>query len=79
MVIQWGVYRHMRHEIDAAAPIILAALAFDAIVLVALTMYKIDTDPLIVVYAVVAIVSIFAYERFYLSKWHGKRPTETSE
>lgn len=50
----------------------MTALAFDAIVLTALTMYKINTDPLIVVYSTVAIVSIFAYERFYLSKWHGK-------
>jgi amino acid transporter len=79
MIIQWGVYRYMRKEISASSPIILMALTFDAIVLTALTIYKINTDPLIVIYSAIAIVSIFSYERFYLSKWYGKGQTETSE
>jgi len=78
MIIQWGVYRHMREEINASSTIILIALAFDGIILTALTIYKLNTDPLIVVYSAVAIVSIFSYERFYLSKWHGKRSTQKS-
>lgn len=79
MIIQWGVYRHMRNEINAAASIILTALAFDTVVLTALTIYKINTDPLIVVYSSVAIISVFAYERFYLSKWHGKQTSHGSK
>lgn len=72
MIIQWGVFRYMRKEINAGAPILLLALVFDAIILTAFTIYKIHTDPLIVFYSSVAIISIFTYERFYLSKWHGK-------
>lgn len=72
MIIQWGVYRYMREEIGAAVPVVLTALAFDAIVLTAFTVYKVETDPLLVVYAVLTIVSVFVYERFYLSKWYAK-------
>jgi len=79
MIIQWGVYRHMRKEIHASTVIILTALAFDFIVLAALTIYKIETDPLIVIYSVIAILSVFAYERYYLSKWYGERSTQTSD
>jgi amino acid transporter len=79
MIIQWGVYRHMRKEIHASTVIILTALAFDFIVLAALTIYKIETDPLIVIYSVIAILSVFVYERYYLSKWYGERSTQTSD
>jgi hypothetical protein len=35
MVVHWGVFRFRRHEIEAAAPVLLLALAFDAVVLIA--------------------------------------------
>lgn len=69
MVVHWGVFSTRRKEIGAAAPVLLLALAFDAVVLVAFTTMKMQSDPAIVLYAAIAIVAIFAFERFYLSRW----------
>lgn len=73
MVVQWGVFRYMRGEINAAAPVLLLALAFDASVLVAFTAMKLETDPAIVIYAVTAISAVFVFERVYLSRWIGQK------
>lgn len=69
MVVHWGVFRFMRREIGAAAPVLLLALVFDAVVLAAFTAMKLRTDPLIVLYAAAAISAVFAFERMYLSRW----------
>lgn len=69
MLVHWGVFRHLRHEIGANAVILLSALAFDAIVLLAFTIMKLGSDPLIVLYAAVGIAAVFIYERIYLSRW----------
>jgi hypothetical protein len=69
MVIHWGVFRFQRKEIGAAAPILLMALAFDGVVLVAFTVMKLQSDPSIVLYAAIAIAAVFTFERFYLSRW----------
>ena len=69
MLVHWGVFRSVRHEIGANGVILLTALAFDAIVLVAFTMMKLDSDPLIVLYAAIGIVVVFVSERLYLSRW----------
>lgn len=73
MVVQWGVFRFTRREIGAAAPVLLMALAFDAVVLAAFTTMKLQSDPAIVLYAAIAISSVFAFERVYLSSWMGSR------
>ena len=69
MVIHWGVYRARRQEIGASGSVLLAALAFDAVVLVAFTSMKLQSDPGIVAYAAIAIGAVFAFERNYLSRW----------
>jgi amino acid transporter len=69
MVVHWGVFRFMRQEIGAAAPVLLTALSFDAVVLVAFAAMKLQSDPAIVLYATVAIGAVFAFERVYLSRW----------
>ena len=69
MVVHWGVFRYRRTEIGAAAAVLLLALAFDAAVLVAFTAMKLRGDPVIVLYAGIAIVAVFAFERVYLSRW----------
>jgi amino acid transporter len=71
MVVHWGVFRYRRREVGARAAVLLAALAFDAIVLAAFTAMKLQSDPLIVLYAALAISAVFAFERFYLSRWLG--------
>lgn len=69
MLVHWGVFRHLRHEIGASGVILLTALSFDAIVLTAFTAMKLQSDPAIVIYSVVAIVAVFVFERRYLSAW----------
>jgi len=69
MVVHWGVYRYRRKEVGAAPAILLTALALDAVVLAAFTAMKLQSDPAIVLYAAIGIVSVFAIERMYMSRW----------
>ncbi len=69
MVVHWGVFRFRRKEIGAAAPVLLMALAFDAVVLAAFTSMKLQSDPAIVIYALLAILAVFGFERLYLKAW----------
>lgn len=74
MTVHWGVYRFKRHDIGAAAPILLSAMVADAVVLGAFTWMKIGTDPDIVIYALGGITAVFVLERLYLSSWFGLEP-----
>jgi amino acid transporter len=69
MTVHWGVFQFRRKEVGAAGAIVLAALAFDAVVLSAFTAMKLQSDPAIVVIAGISIVAVFAFERLYLSRW----------
>lgn len=69
MLVHWGVWRYRRAEIGAAGAVLLMALGFDALVLVAFTIMKLESDPAIVVYATSAILAVFLFERVYLSRW----------
>ena len=77
MAVHWGVYRYMRVEVGAAAPVLLLALFFDAFVLVAFTAIKLKTDPMIVIYAIVAIAAVFVFERTYMTSWIGEKTNHT--
>ncbi|WP_238367838.1 APC family permease [Mesobacterium pallidum] len=76
MAVHWGVWSRLRYEINARGWVILTALALDAIVLAAFTTLKLQSDPMIVAYAVVGIVAVFTYERFYLGTWFGDQKEE---
>ncbi|WP_305969767.1 MULTISPECIES: APC family permease [unclassified Mameliella] len=76
MAVHWGVWSRLRDEIDARGWVILTALALDAVVLAAFTVLKWQSDPMIVAYAVVGIVAVFTYERFYLGTWFGDQKEE---
>lgn len=78
MVVHWGVFRYRRREVGARAAILLAALAFDAVVLTAFTAMKLQSDPQIVTYAAFAIAAVFAFERLYLSRWLGPAPEQSA-
>ncbi|MFV1878073.1 APC family permease [Nioella sp.] len=73
MAVHWGVFRYRREEIGASGLVLLAALAFDAVVLVAFTAMKLQSDPLIVLYAIGGIAAVFIFERIYLSRWLAPR------
>ncbi|WP_269078224.1 APC family permease [Sphingobium lactosutens] len=68
MLVHWGVFRHLRHEVGAKALILLVALAADAVVLAAFTAVKLQSDPSIVLYAIAGITAVFAAEHMFLRR-----------
>ncbi len=71
MLVHWGVFRHLRHEIGAKATILLTALAADGVILAAFTVIKLRSDPMIVAYAAAGILLVFAAEWMFLSRQDG--------
>ncbi len=68
MLVHWGVFRQLRHEIGAKATVLLTALAADGVILAAFTMIKLRSDPIIVAYAFGGILLVFAAEWIFLSR-----------
>lgn len=66
IVIQWGVFRYIRHEIKANALILIMAIIFDVIVLAAFLVVKAQTDMLVIYTAVIGMLAIFVGERYFL-------------
>ena len=71
IVIQWGVFRYIRHEIKANALILIMAIIFDVIVLAAFLVVKAQTDMLVIYTAVIGMLAIFVGERFFLRANYG--------
>lgn len=68
IIIHWGVYRYVRHDIGARGWVLLTAIALDLLVLVAFLAVKWTYDPMIVVVGVVGIVLVFLFERIFLKR-----------
>jgi len=77
MIVHWGVFRFMRGQVGANPVVVILALVFDAIVLIAFTTMKLRTDPAIVLYAGIAIALVFTFQRLYLSRWTAPEPQRT--
>jgi amino acid transporter len=72
ILVHVGVYHGLREQIGANGAVLMTAVALDTIVLGVFGTMKLQSDPFIVAVAIVAIVTVFAYERFYLSRWIGQ-------
>ncbi len=68
ILIHWGVFRSLRKEIGARGWILLTAIALDVVVLGVFGALKLQSDPLIVVTAVISIAVVFGFERIYLAR-----------
>ncbi len=66
IAIHWGVFRHLRDDIQASPAILISAMTFDVIVLAAFLIMKANSDPMIVAVALGGIVFIFGFERLFL-------------
>ncbi|MGP4070410.1 APC family permease [Halobacillus sp. B29] len=66
MIVHWGVFKHLRKKVNANSGIVLTALVLDAIVLLAFTWVKLNTDWLIVAVSIIFIASIFISEHLFL-------------
>jgi amino acid transporter len=68
MLVHWGVFRNLRHEVGARASVLLAALAADGVILIAFANMKLRTDPMIVVYAIAGIAFVFTAQWIFLAR-----------
>lgn len=67
IAIHWGVFRQLRHEVNAHPAILLTAIALDVVVLGAFLFAKGNSDPLILVVSAIGLVAIFGGEYWFLA------------
>jgi amino acid transporter len=67
ILIHWGVFRRLRHEVSASGWVLITVIALDVLVLGVFGIMKMKSDPIIVAVAVVAIAMVFTIERVFLS------------
>ena len=68
IIIHVGVYRNLRREINARGWVLLTAIALDAVVLIAFTVLKWQSDPLIVLIGVMGMALIFVFVGVFLAR-----------
>jgi amino acid transporter len=78
MLVHWGDWRRLRHEIGARGSILLTALVLDAVVLAAFALIKWRSDPAILWIAAGGIALVFAYERVFLKRWLAESKSKQS-
>lgn len=66
ILVHWGGFRKLRHEVGAQSSVLIAAMTADAIVLTAFTWVKLQSDPAIVAYAIAGIALVFGGEHLFL-------------
>ncbi|MBH0072640.1 APC family permease [Pseudoalteromonas sp. NZS127] len=68
IAIHWGVFKHLRKEVNANAIIVLSAIVLDIVVLSAFVWIKASSDMLVIWSAIVGLLVIVGSEKLYLSK-----------
>ncbi|MFT4790487.1 MAG: amino acid transporter [Arcticibacterium sp.] len=66
MIVHWGVFKHLRKEVNANGVILIFALLLDLIVLIAFLWIKLSSDIFVVIIATIGIVLVFAGENWFL-------------
>jgi amino acid transporter len=72
VIVHWGVLRHLRTDVGARPPILVAAIVADLVALGAFIVLRGTQDPVIIIGAIAAVAVIFAFEALYLRR---RRPT----
>lgn len=67
IIVHWGVLRHIRKDVGANPLVLVSAIFLDVVALGAFILLKAQSDPLIIIIALVGMLSVFGFERFYLS------------
>jgi membrane protein YdbS with pleckstrin-like domain len=67
-IIHWDVYKNLRQNIGAQGWVLLTAIALDAVVLMAFGVMKWQSDPLIVLFGLIAVTLVFLFERLFLAR-----------
>jgi amino acid transporter len=68
MIVHWGVFKHLRKDVNANGIILISALLLDLIVLIAFLWIKASSDIFVVIVSVIGIVLVFAGEKWFLKK-----------
>jgi len=68
IAIHWGVFRHVRKQINAHGAILMTAIVFDVVVLGALIWVKAQSDMLVIWASLIGLALVFVLERFYLPR-----------
>ncbi len=71
MIVHWGVFKHLRKEVNANGIILISALLLDLIVLIAFLWIKASSDIFVVIVSAIGIVLVFAGEKWFL-RWQTK-------
>jgi amino acid transporter len=66
MVVHWGVFKHLRKEVNANGIILISALLLDLIVLIAFLWIKANSDIFVVIVSAIGVVLVFAGEKWFL-------------
>ena len=69
MAVHWGILRYLRKEIGARAPILVAAIVFDAVILGVFLVVKASRDMMVIYASFIGILAIFAGEKLFLQKY----------
>lgn len=72
MVVQWGIWRHLREDVGASAPILLTAFVLDGLALAAIVIVKGGSDPRVLLVAVAGMAAVFILEKAYLGPLRAK-------
>lgn len=75
MAIHWGVFRHLRDEVEAKSSILITAFILDAIVLAALIWVKASSDMMVIWASLAGLLIIFAGERWFIGT-HAQKQKE---
>ncbi|SHM90035.1 amino acid/polyamine/organocation transporter, APC superfamily [Cyclobacterium lianum] len=66
IIIQWGVFKHLRKEIKANGAILLTTIVLDIVVLAAFIWMKAQSDMLLIIVSIVLLLLIFVGEKWFL-------------
>jgi len=66
MIVHWGVFKHLRKDVNANGIILISALLLDLIVLIAFLWVKASSDIFVVIVSAIGIILVFAGEKWFL-------------
>lgn len=66
MIVHWGVYKHLRKDVNANGGILISALILDLVVLLAFLWIKASSDIFVVIVSAIGIALVFAGEKWFL-------------
>jgi amino acid transporter len=66
VIVQWGVFKHLRKKIKANGAILLTTIVLDVIVLAAFIWMKVQSDMLLIIISAALLLLIFLGEKWFL-------------